>query len=195
MPRVSQAEKARNHQRILEEAARQIRSSGIEGLGIAELMKSVGMTHGGFYRHFKDKEELAVAAIDQAFDVFCDRLENEIDELGSEEALGAFVRRYLSTDHVENPSAGCPASALSGEAGRCSLAERKAIARGIARTETLLARALSEAGTEGVLAAECLFSLLVGTVVLARAATSKSDAEGSLEKARDYLEKIGVPAL
>jgi TetR/AcrR family transcriptional regulator, transcriptional repressor for nem operon len=192
MPRVSQAEKARNNQRIIEEAARQIRSNGIEGLGIADLMKSVGMTHGGFYRHFKDKEDLAVAAINHAFETFCARLEEEIEEVGAQKALEEFVDRYLSADHVKNPSIGCPASALSGEAGRCSEQEKAVISAGVSRIETLLGKALSEFPHTIAVAPETLFCLLVGTVVLARSSKTSLEADQVLEKTSLLLGELGV---
>ncbi|MBO6893898.1 MAG: TetR/AcrR family transcriptional regulator [Roseibium sp.] len=192
MPRASKAEKAKNHQRIIEEAARQIRAGGIEGLGIADLMKSVGMTHGGFYRHFKDKEDLSVAAINHAFETFSERLERDLDELGAEAALKAFVQRYLSTEHVKNPSIGCPASALSGQAVRCTDAERAAISRGVSRIEALLEKALCDLPTRIPLSAASFFSLLVGGVVLARSATAEKDAEHVLAKSRLLLEDIGL---
>jgi TetR/AcrR family transcriptional regulator, transcriptional repressor for nem operon len=192
MPRVSQAEKARNHQRIIEEASRQIRSNGIEGLGIADLMKSVGMTHGGFYRHFKDKEDLAVAAINHAFDAFCARLKKEIEELGSRQALQAFIDRYLSAEHIKNPSIGCPASALNGEAGRCSELEKAAISDGVSRVEELLGKALSDLQRAPAIAPETLFSLLLGTVALARSSNTGPEAEQVLANTNVLLVKLGV---
>ncbi|MEU1450398.1 TetR/AcrR family transcriptional regulator, partial [Streptomyces mirabilis] len=60
MPRITKQDKARNRQNILEAASRMFRSQGIDAVGIAELMKEAGLTHGGFYNHFASKNDLVV---------------------------------------------------------------------------------------------------------------------------------------
>jgi AcrR family transcriptional regulator len=68
MPRVSNEEKQRNHNKIVDAAARLFRENGIEMTSVADVMKAAGLTHGGFYRHFGSKEDLISAALDRAVD-------------------------------------------------------------------------------------------------------------------------------
>ena len=62
----SQAEKARNRERILAEASRQVRRGGLESVSVGTLMKSVGLTHGGFYGHFESRSALLAEALERA---------------------------------------------------------------------------------------------------------------------------------
>ncbi len=65
--RVSNAEKQKSRSRIIEAASRRFREAGIEGTGLSDIMKDAGMTHGGFYKHFEDKDALVQAALAEAF--------------------------------------------------------------------------------------------------------------------------------
>ena len=59
--------KAQTHQRIVKDASRQLRRAGLGGSGVARIMKASGLTHGGFYKHFRSKNDLLVEAVDEAF--------------------------------------------------------------------------------------------------------------------------------
>ena len=61
----SRAEKAESHDRIVKVAATRFRENGVEGVGVADLMKDAGLTHGGFYRHFASRDELVAEAIER----------------------------------------------------------------------------------------------------------------------------------
>ncbi|MES1164895.1 MAG: helix-turn-helix domain-containing protein [Verrucomicrobiota bacterium] len=98
--------------RIVEAAARALRRDGINGVSIPALMKDVGLTHGGFYAHFQDRDELVAEAVETAAehtakDVFG-------DGIPLEEALA----RYLSPDHLGAPAHGCVVAALGTEGAR-----------------------------------------------------------------------------
>ena len=114
----SQAEKAATHQRIVDVAARRFRELGLDGIGVADVMKEAGMTVGGFYKHFESRDELVTEALEVAFkslDVWEARAEN----------LAQAVRDYLSEAHRDAPGQGCALGALLGDVGRGNDAPRE----------------------------------------------------------------------
>src|SRR3954453_2493004 len=60
--KVTREQAARNRERIVEAAAQRFRERGFEGIGVADLMKEAGLTHGGFYGHFSSKDDLIAEA-------------------------------------------------------------------------------------------------------------------------------------
>lgn len=172
MARTSKQAKAASRTAIVEEAARLFRDRGIEGTGISELMSAAGLTHGGFYRHFGSKDELVGAAIDKAFTDIASVLEREIAELGGDRAVARYVERYLSEEHVLRRDLGCPMAALGADAGRGAPACRDALAAGAARIIELLQRGMVGGQGETHTRATALMATLVGTITLARAASS-----------------------
>lgn len=189
MPRVSREAKAASHARILEVAARQFRERGIGSTGVADVMKAAGLTHGGFYRHFETKDDLAAAAIARAFDESIGVLEAGLAKGGGRPALVDYVNRYLSEQHVANPGVGCPIVTLGTEAARGSPAERMAIAAGIDRIVGRLAEGIGGEGVQARQRASGLLSLLVGTVVLARSASTADQMRDILTAGRQLAER------
>jgi TetR/AcrR family transcriptional repressor of nem operon len=105
--KVTKAQAAQNRQDILEAAARLYREHGLDGVGVAEVTRGAGLTHGGLYRHFESKDALVREACARAFDWSIAPL----DGLQGEQAgsLAARVQSYLSPQHRDSP----------GEAARC----------------------------------------------------------------------------
>jgi TetR/AcrR family transcriptional regulator, transcriptional repressor for nem operon len=66
--RVSREQATENREKILSTATRLFREKGFDGIGIADLMRHAGLTHGGFYGHFSSKEDLMAQACDRAVD-------------------------------------------------------------------------------------------------------------------------------
>ena len=112
--RYSQDHKAQTHQRIIKEAAARFRRDGIGATGLQPLMKALGLTHGGFYSHFKSKDELVEKALQAAGE--------EVSELcaalfAQERPLQTFIDTYLSEWHKTSPHEGCPLPTMSSELG------------------------------------------------------------------------------
>lgn len=126
MPRRSAAAKEKTHERMVRFASRAFRSDG-SAVGIADVMKKLGLTHGGFYRHFKSKDDLFVDAIAAAFKQVGDRLEEAARSAGTENAIASLIEAYLSLQHLEHPEAWCPMAALSPEIARMPVALRRRI--------------------------------------------------------------------
>lgn len=162
MPRVSEAEKKKSRKRILDAAARLIRENGVEATSVADVMTAAGMTHGGFYRHFANKDELVRAAFLEAVDRSVGAMDVPETEGAREEARKRYVATYLSQEHVESRGTGCPIAALGAELGRGDRAAKKEAAASVDRVAALLAD--GDDKQEGY---EKL-ALLVGTITLAR---------------------------
>jgi TetR/AcrR family transcriptional repressor of nem operon len=105
--------KAETRQRIIGEAARRFRKDGIEGTGLVPLMKALGLTHGGFYAHFESKDALVQASLDAAAEQTLARWPAPRDDAERRD----FIAGYLSAEHRDNASEGCPLTSLSAELG------------------------------------------------------------------------------
>src|ERR1700745_1491248 len=125
--RYSLEHKARNREKILAMAARSIREHGGDTSGIGTVMKMVGLTKGGFYRHFASKDDLFVEAVARAFDDMGTGMLEVAKSAPKGQALRAIIERYLSTSHANSPGMGCVFAALGPELARKPLSLRKQI--------------------------------------------------------------------
>src|ERR1700687_265995 len=128
--RYSLEHKAQNHENILSVAARSIREHGGDTSGVGTAMKKVGLTKGGFYRHFASKDDLFVEAVARAFDEMGTGMLEAAKSAPEGQALRAIIERYLSTGHANSPGMGCVLAALGPELTRKPLSVRKRIEEG-----------------------------------------------------------------
>lgn len=167
--RVTQQEMDASHERIVSGAARLFRERGLRATSVADAMNAAGLTHGGFYRHFKTKDDLVVESLRVAFDSFTAPLESRQKLEPADQVAADFRALYLSDEHVANPGLGCPMPALGGELARESAQVKAEFSVGLKRVLDALAQ--SHMGTEPDRqdAAARELAMLVGAVVLARA--------------------------
>lgn len=175
MPRVSQEQAKLNRQRVVEVAAALFRERGLHGVGVADIMASAGLTHGGFYGQFASKDALAVEAFDSALGE---------DRRG---ALDMLIANYLSVGHVQSPGMGCPLAALANDVAREPTGSplRARFSHGVRHLVGLLSE-LSPQGAKERRRQRALakLSTLVGAVVLARAVDDPGLADELLQAAR-----------
>jgi TetR/AcrR family transcriptional repressor of nem operon len=167
--RVSKEAMQTNNEKIIHEAARLFRQQGIGTTGVAEVMSAAGLTHGGFYRHFKTKDELVAAALAKAFAGIFKTLAAAVAEGKASEGLEAFVGHYLSSQHIANPGSGCPIAALAVEVGHQSNSVQAQMRQGCEQMIELLAEGLEGDEVARRDEAQRLLASLVWSVVLARA--------------------------
>ena len=167
--RVSQTEKEQSRKRIVASASRMLREDGIEGASLGDIMKDAGMTHGGFYRHFADKNALVETALDEAFDQLLGPLEAALDQESATVARDRFRNFYLSDHHRTQPGEGCPAAALGSEIARADESIRARFGAGLRKMISTLARTHNGNNADRDTAAIRELTLLVGAVTLARA--------------------------
>jgi TetR/AcrR family transcriptional regulator, transcriptional repressor for nem operon len=169
MPRHSQEEKAKSHERIVEITAARIREAGTSAPSVAEIMQEAGLTHGGFYKHFDSRDDLIAEAVQRSFADSQRATAAVIKEAGN--PLGAFVDWYVSAEHRDNPGSGCSVIALGGEAARSDPRVRAAYTDQVKRYLAQLEQLLSGAGEDPDARAKAILTLstLVGSVLVARA--------------------------
>src|SRR6266700_4641144 len=118
--------KSQTRDHIVRNTARTLCAEGLSGPGVASVMKASGLTVGGFYKHFRSKEELLAEAIAQAFSD-SEKLYSSVQNMPREDRWKELVRLYLSPDHCDHPDIGCPVAALAPEIARAKLSVRKRI--------------------------------------------------------------------
>jgi len=180
--------KQRTHERLLKAAARAIRRDGPERVSVAQVMGEVGLTHGGFYAHFKSRDELIAEGVGQMFRESAARLAKSLEGRGPREALLDYLDFYLSPAHRNARTSGCPLPFLSGDAPRLAEPVRARFAAGVQAMEDRLAAVLTALGrSEPQAEAGALVAELVGTVALARAEPDEARAERMLAAARERI--------
>jgi len=168
--RTTPSRKEATHERIVGAAARAIRRSGYGGTGVADIMKDVGLTHGGFYAHFASREAMLAEAADRAGAESVATLTRVAAAAPPQEALRAMIRAYLSKEHVEDAETGCPVAALGSEMPRQAPRVRRAATRRIKEVIDLVAQYCPERGEpEAHARALITVATMVGALVLARA--------------------------
>ncbi|MBP2302628.1 TetR/AcrR family transcriptional regulator [Azospirillum picis] len=189
--RVSKEQAAENRRRIVDVAGMLFRERGFNGIGVVDLMKEAGLTHGGFYGHFASKDDLAAEACARAMEEAAERWRRTADERGGD-ALPALLTSYLSQRHRDHSGAGCPMAALGVDAARQGGAARGAFTRGLRPFIDLLGRLVPGRSAEARRkAALATLSGMVGALVLARAVDDPALSDEILEAARTAFAEAG----
>jgi TetR/AcrR family transcriptional repressor of nem operon len=186
--------KQQTHDRILDTAARVLRDTGFAGIGVADIMKRAGLTHGGFYAHFASRDALLAEALQRAWQDSSARLQRAMatGEAKAGSPLRALVDNYLSDRHLRAADRGCPVAALASDLPRQSDAVRSA---GTASVEALIAAVDATLPpdradeTAAVIAAQ-----LVGALQIARALGDNAKGRRHLTAARSFLLDRFEPA-
>jgi TetR/AcrR family transcriptional regulator, transcriptional repressor for nem operon len=188
--RYSPEHKARNYENILSVAARSFREHGGDISGIGTVMKKVGLTKGGFYRHFESKDDLFVEAVARAFDEMGRGMLEVAKSAPEGQALRAIIEHYLSTRHANSPGAGCVVAALGPELARKPLAVRKRIeALQEAYRERLLPFVPGQTREEKLAKCQLLFPSMAGVLTMVRVTSSPQRREQMLTEARKFFVK------
>lgn len=175
------------HDRILDTAAGVLRQDGFYGVGVADIMKRSGLTHGGFYAHFASRDALLAEALARAGEDSRARVRQSMEarQAKGASAFAALVESYLSDAHLAGPDRGCPVAALASEMARQSPDVREAAA---VRIESLveLVRATLPPGSATETAA-IVTSQMVGALQLARALGDNAKGRRHLAASRRFL--------
>ncbi len=179
--KVSKTQAAENREGIVEAAARLYREKGLSGVGVAEITRDAGLTHGGLYRHFESKDALAREACLRAFEwtiTPLDGLEHPDSEATDQSTamFQAMVHSYLSANHRDHPGQGCPAAALATDAARAGPEMSDVFAQGVERNIQRFMRVLAGDSPEKRSQTIAILSSMVGALVLARATAAGNPA-------------------
>ena len=189
--RVSREQAKENRERIVDQASHLFRQRGFDGVGVADLMKASGLTHGGFYGHFQSKEQLMAEAVGQAMDGK-DSIWSVLEKKAPDQAIADLIERYVSPEHRDDMADGCAMAALGPDAARKPGFVRQGLERGLRRFAGMLAKALP-GQSEGARreAALAMMAQMVGAIVLARAVEDKALSADILRSVKGALERRG----
>lgn len=190
MPRVSRERAQQNREKVVEQAARLFRERGFEGVGIADVMKQAGLTHGGFYAQFPSKEHLMAEACGMAWRDRNGRWRNLLDQ-SKRKSLSALAAIYLSKGHRDAPGEGCIAAALGADSAHQGPLVRSQFESGIKDFIELLLPMLP-AGSSKVQRREAIAACaaMVGAMVLARAVNDDAFSEEILQAVRTHINEL-----
>src|SRR5205823_5154982 len=176
--------KTRTRDRIVRNAARKLRAEGLSGPGLASVMKASGLTVGGFYKHFRSKDELLAEAIAQGFSESSEKIRSSLQNVPHADRWKEIIRWYLSAEHCDHPEVGCPVAALAPEIARAKFSIRKRIA-GLMKEWVEFMPGLTAGERERNFFV--IFSAMAGAVSIARILTEPADRQKVLAGMRDHL--------
>lgn len=194
--KVSREEAAANRERIIDVAGRLFREKGLDGIGVADLMKGAGLTHGGFYGHFKSKDDLAAQAAARALSDSA-RIWKALLEKPVDDPFAAVVKSYLSEAHRDATGLGCTFAALGADAARRGRSLRQVFGDGLEALTGILAglvpgRSKAEKRKRSLAA----MSQMVGALVLARSVNDRELADEILRASiADLTARYAASAL
>src|SRR3954465_1996176 len=169
--RYSKQHKLETHARIVKKASVRLREKGAHGIGVADLMKDAGLTHGGFYAHFDSREALVIEAFGYAMDRSTERWRKIAEEKPRGKRLATIVDSYLTPVHRDDPGHGCAVPALGAEIARESSKTRKAFAAKLEQMIDMLADQVLEVPRKSARKqAVAALATMMGTLVLSRIA-------------------------
>ena len=193
--RYSREHKLETHTRIVKKASVRLREKGAHGIGVADLMKEAGLTHGGFYAHFDSREALVIEAFAYAMDRSTERWRKLAEVTPPEKRMATIVENYLTPLHRDDPGHGCAVTALGAEIARESPKTRKAFAAKLEQMIEMLAEQMSDVPRKAARKqALATLSTMVGTLVLARIAGSGELSDEILGAGRDAALGRAAPA-
>jgi len=182
--RGTRAQAAENRDRIIAAAARAFRERGFEGIGVAELMRGVGLTHGGFYSHFASKEELMALACRRAVEDMLADWRQRIAAAPGDPAA-SIVAPYLSPAHRDAPGLGCLMAALGPDSARATPQVRAAVTESLEKVlDTIAGEMPDPDAADRRRRAIVVFASLVGAMVVARAVDDRPLSDEVLDAVR-----------
>ncbi|HEV3029778.1 MAG TPA: TetR/AcrR family transcriptional regulator [Planctomycetota bacterium] len=192
--RYKKSRKAEAHKRIMRVAKSMIRTRGPEKMTVDALMGKAGLTHGGFYAHFRSRDAMVAETVEAVFGEVADIMQQKFGGLPPREALLAFVDWYLSPAHRDGGIPSCPVVAFSWDLTRQTDRFRKAYKSGLEKIVGLVAGWMTAAGIADAQAlAASTLSSLAGTIAVSRGFGELSLSDGVLVATREgLLMRLGL---
>src|SRR3954454_11536779 len=193
--RYSKDHKQETHARIVKKASVRLREKGAHGIGVADLMKEAGLTHGGFYAHFDSREALVIEAFAYAMDRSTERWRKVAEETPPEKRLSSIVETYLTPLHRDDPGHGCAVPTLGAEIARESAKTRKAFAAKLEQMIDMMADQIPDVPRKSARKqAVAALATMMGTLVLSRIAGSGEFSDEILAAGREAVLGDAVAA-
>lgn len=192
--RYSDTHKSETHAKLVGLAGRALREKGPEGLAVAELMQAAGLTHGGFYAHFKSKDALLVEALETVFQESKRTFQGMTDGLAPRDALARYIDLYVSPAHRDNRSRECPIVALNSDLPRQSKKFRATFDSGLMALLNRLTDLIKAAGIgDSEALAASVQSAMAGAVAVSRTVSDRRLSDELLKSARESIKaRLGL---
>jgi len=186
--RYSKEHKQETHARIVRKASVRLREKGAHGIGVADLMKEAGLTHGGFYAHFDSREALLIEAFAYAMDRSMEYWRKTTAETSPEKRLALIVDSYLNASHRDDPGRGCAVPTLGADIVRESPKTRKAFAAKLEQMIDMIAEQMIDLPPKAARKqAAVTLATMMGTLVLSRIAGSGEFSDDILSAGREAV--------
>lgn len=180
--------KAEVHQKIVKDASRRVRAEGLSGAAVAAVMRDTGLTHGGFYKHFENKDELVMESLREAFQDIGDQLVRAAEESHSEAPWKAIVKCYLSLEYCDHAERGCPLPALAPELARVEETMKSQVFAELVKYRSrMLPFMPGRRIADKERAFFAIFSMMIGAVEIARMMPDRAAQEKVLSSTREFL--------
>jgi TetR/AcrR family transcriptional repressor of nem operon len=180
--------KAKIRSAIVSDASRRFLAEGVSGPGVASVMRDAGLTHGGFYKHFRDRNELLVEATGEAFRQMGARLLRVAEQAPPGEAWKAIITEYLNPNHCDHPEEGCPLAALAPELARTKRSLKKRISAAMREYKDALVPLMPGASVaDRERAFFLIFSAMIGSIEIARMIPDSDGRAQILRNTRNFL--------
>jgi TetR/AcrR family transcriptional repressor of nem operon len=191
--RYSKEHKFQTHAKIVKRASVKLREKGAHGIGVADLMKEAGLTHGGFYAHFDSRDALVIEAVTDAMDRSTEKWRKLTEGAAPDKRLSKIVNGYLAPDHRDNPGHGCAVPALGAEIARESAKTRRVFSGRMEQLIDMLAEQYQGLSPKAARKqAMATLATMMGSLVMARVAGSSELSDEILKSGRDAV--LGGPA-
>jgi TetR/AcrR family transcriptional regulator, transcriptional repressor for nem operon len=185
--KVTRVQSEKNRQTVVATASRLFRQRGFDGIGLSDLMNAAGLTHGGFYKKFESKEDLAIQACTSALDRNRVKLSRVVAR-AKEEPFTAVVRCYLSERHRDDVGHGCTFAALGSDAARRSLELRQVFEREVEAQLDFLDSLLSDEPNEATRnRSVAALSTMVGALLMSRVVTNPARSRQFLDASAEAI--------
>jgi TetR/AcrR family transcriptional repressor of nem operon len=176
------------HRKIVKDAARRVRAEGIAGTAVSSVMRDAGLTHGGFYKHFKSKDDLLLESLREAFQQITERMAQAAETSQPGMAWKAIVKTYLSPEHCDHAECGCPLAALAPELARTGPAMQVEISTELTKYKNrMLPFMPGRQAAEKERAFFAIFSTMIGAMGIARILPDPAARAKVLASTRDFL--------
>jgi TetR/AcrR family transcriptional repressor of nem operon len=180
--------KAEVHQKIVKDASRRVRAEGLNGAAVAAVMRGTGLTHGGFYKHFKNKDALLIESLGESFREITDRLIHAAEQSHSKDSWKAIVETYLSLEYCDHVERGCPLPALAPELARVDKKMSGLVLAALVNYKDRMVPFMPGRRTaDQERAFFAIFSTMAGAIEIARLLPKPEMREKVLASARDLL--------
>jgi TetR/AcrR family transcriptional repressor of nem operon len=191
----SKEHKKETRHRIMEAAARTFRAQGTAAAGLTDVMREAGLTHGGFYAHFKSKDELIAAALKAANTARLARFKEAVSQSPDKSALAFAVDSYVNSRHREHPENGCSVATLGSELARENRAARHQMSENVTNwLETLAQSAPGSNARSKMRVATGTYAAMIGGLIIARAVEDPLVSDRILADVRAFLHDAEASA-